>query len=430
MIPQLKKQDIDLFKTSRISDPEERPRFISELGIRSALLEDLALKILYESGPFSLLDLAEHAKVSFEVAEEVFSKLRSKMLCEVSGMTGNVPNISISNQGRNRALELLSQNQYTGAAPVSLESYVAQVKKQSVRHVRVRPPDVQRAFSNLVFDPETLSQFGMALNSGEAIFLYGPPGTGKTSTAETLSRVLSEEKIWLPYAVEVGGQMITVYDPVIHGPVQESVSDTHDRRWINCKRPMVMVGGELTIEMLDLQFNPSTKYYDGPPQMKANNGVLVIDDFGRQRVAPEELLNRWVVPLDRKIEFLTLAGGRKIEVPFEMLVVFATNKDPATILDPAFMRRIQTKIKMGAATDDQFREIFRRVAMDRALQVDEHVLEELIIVIRNTLKEDLRSCYPRDLINQVCWKATFEGRDARLDRPSLMRAVSTYFLQS
>jgi predicted ATPase with chaperone activity len=325
---------------------------------------------------------------------------------------------------------LLSQNQYTGAAPVSLESYVAQVKKQSVRHVRVRPPDVQRAFSNLVFDPETLSQFGMALNSGEAIFLYGPPGTGKTSTAETLSRVLSEEKIWLPYAVEVGGQMITVYDPVIHGPVQESVSDTHDRRWINCKRPMVMVGGELTIEMLDLQFNPSTKYYDGPPQMKANNGVLVIDDFGRQRVAPEELLNRWVVPLDRKIEFLTLAGGRKIEVPFEMLVVFATNKDPATILDPAFMRRIQTKIKMGAATDDQFREIFRRVAMDRALQVDEHVLEELIIVIRNTLKEDLRSCYPRDLINQVCWKATFEGRDARLDRPSLMRAVSTYFLQS
>ncbi len=430
MIPQLKKQDIDLFKTSRISDPEERPRSIAELGIRSALLEDLALKILYESGPFSLLDLAEHAKVSFEVAEEVFSKLRSKMLCEVSGMTGNVPNISISNQGRNRALELLSQNQYTGAAPISLESYVAQVKKQSVRHVRVRPPDVQRAFSNLVFDAETLSQFGMALNSGEAIFLYGPPGTGKTSTAETLSRVLSEEKIWLPYAVEVGGQMITVYDPVIHGPVQESVSDTHDRRWINCKRPMVMVGGELTIEMLDLQFNPSTKYYDGPPQMKANNGVLVIDDFGRQRVAPEELLNRWVVPLDRKIEFLTLAGGRKIEVPFEMLVVFATNKDPATILDPAFMRRIQTKIKMGAATDDQFREIFRRVAMDRALQVDERVLEELIIVIRNTLKEDLRSCYPRDLINQVCWKATFEGKDARLDRPSLMRAVSTYFLQS
>jgi len=193
---------------------------------------------------------------------------------------------------------------------------------------------------------------------------------------------------------------------------------------------MVMVGGELTIEMLDLQFNPSTKYYDGPPQMKANNGVLVIDDFGRQRVAPEELLNRWVVPLDRKIEFLTLAGGRKIEIPFEMLVVFATNKDPATILDPAFMRRIQTKIKMGSATDDQFREIFHRVATDRALKVDERVLEELIIVIRNTLKEDLRSCYPRDLINQVCWKATFEGKDARLDRPSLMRAVSTYFLQS
>ncbi len=430
MITQLRKNDLDLLKTAHISDPEQRPRSMSELGIRSTVLEDLALKILYESGPFSLLDLAEYAKVSFEVAEEIFSKLRAKLLCEVSGMTGNVPNLSISIGGRNRALELLSQNQYTGAVPVSLESYVAQVRKQSVRHVKVRPPDVEHAFSDLVFDRETLSQFGMALNSGEAIFLYGPPGVGKTSTAEKMSRVLSEEKVWLPYAIEIGGQIITVYDPVIHGPVHESVSDTHDRRWIYVKRPMVMVGGELTIEMLDLQFNPSTKYYDGPPQMKANNGVLLIDDFGRQRVPPEELLNRWVVPLDRKIEFLTLVGGRKIEIPFEMLVVFATNKDPATILDPAFMRRIQTKIKLGATPDDLFREIFRRVATDHALKVDEAVLEELIIVIRNTLKEELRACYPRDLINQVCWKATFEGREPRLDRPSLMRAVSTYFLQA
>jgi predicted ATPase with chaperone activity len=312
--------------------------------------------------------------------------------------------------------------------PVSLESYVAQVKKQSIRDVHVSPPDIERAFEHLVFDTEVLTQLGTALNSGSAVFLYGPPGVGKTAAAETLARVFADDHIWIPYAIEVTGQIITVYDPAIHGPAEESSAQAGDRRWVRCQRPTVTVGGELTIEMLDLQFNPATNYYDGPPQMKANNGVLIIDDFGRQRITPEELLNRWVVPLDRGIEFLTLAGGRKIEIPFEMLVVFASNRDPRTVLDSAFLRRIQTKIRLGTISDDQFREIFRRVAQDQGLKVEQKVLSDMIDVIRGLQKEELRACQPRDLVNQVCWKARYEGVKPVLDRAALMLAVKSYFL--
>lgn len=418
----------DILKGAHITDPEDKPRTIAEVGVRESILEDIALKTLYLHGPFSVLDLSEQTRLSYDAADELFSRLRTKLLCEVTGMTGTVPEFAISSQGRARALELLSQNQYSGAMPVSLESYVAQVRKQTMRNVHVRPPDVERAFAHLVFDDEVLSQLGTALNSGTAIFIYGPPGVGKTAAAETLSCVFSEDQVWIPFAVEVGGQIITIYDPAIHGPANQKESDAGDRRWVRCKRPTVTVGGELTIEMLDLQFNPVTNYYDGPPQMKANNGVLVIDDFGRQRIPPEDLLNRWVVPLDRGIEFLTLAGGRKIEIPFEMLVVFASNIDPTKLLDQAFLRRIQTKIKIGAASEEHFRVIFRRVASEHGLQVDEAILGELIHIIRDTLKQELRACFPRDLVNQVCWKARYEGREPRLDQASLLQAVKSYFL--
>jgi predicted ATPase with chaperone activity len=418
----------DFRKTEHVATPEHRPRNISEVGVREAVLEDIALKSLYTSGPFSVLDLAEHMRLNFEVANELFNRLRGKLLCEVTGMTGNIPFFAITSQGRTRALELLGYSQYAGPAPVSLASYVEQVRKQSVRNVEVHPPDVERAFAHMVIDEKTLSQFGTALNSGSAIFLYGPPGVGKTAIAETLSRVLAEDAIWIPYAIEVDGQVITVYDPAIHKRSWESEPDNRDLRWVRCHRPTVLVGGELTAEMLDLQFNPINKFYVGPMQMKANNGVLIIDDLGRQRIRPDELLNRWVVPLDRRIEFLTLAGGRKIEIPFEMLVVFASNLDPSELLDPAFLRRIQTKIRVGAVTDDQFCEIFRRIAMEHDIEVDPVLLQELITVIKGTLKQELRGCFPRDLVNQICWSARYQGNKPKLDHASLMRAVEAYFL--
>ena len=418
----------DILKGSIDAGPEFKPRTIAELGVRESILEDIGLKTLYLYGPFSVADLSEQSRLSYDAAEQLFSRLRTKLLCEVTGMTGTVPVIAITSQGRNRALELLSQNQYSGAMPVSLASYVAQVQKQSMRKVKVRPGDVERAFAHLVFDREVLSDLGTALNSGNAVFLYGPPGVGKTAAAEAIAHVFADDAVSIPFAVEVGGQIITVYDPAIHGSEADDGSRDGDRRWVHCKRPTVTVGGELTIEMLDLQFNPTSKFYDGPPQMKANNGVLVVDDFGRQRIPPEDLLNRWVVPLDRGIEFLTMVGGRKIEIPFEMLVVFASNRDPRTVLDAAFLRRIQTKIKLGAVSEDQFCEIFRRVARDHQLRVEQDILNELIRVIRSGFKEELRACHPRDLVNQVCWKATYEGREPRLDQVSLLRAVKAYFL--
>ena len=410
--------------------PEHRPRSLAELGMRQTVLEGLALKTLYLAGPISVLDLSQQMRLGFDLTNELFSRMRTDLLCHVTGMRGNIPAIAITSQGRARALELLSQNQYAGPAPVSLENYVTLIRRQSVRNMVVHRADVERAFAHLVIDSNTLSQFGTALNSGAAIFLHGPPGVGKSAAAETMARVLAEDAVWVPYAVEVDGQIIVVYDPVIHKRVEEPKLEMTDERWVRCHRPSVLVGGELTVEMMDLQFNPSTRFYVGPVQMKANNGALIVDDFGRQRLRPEELLNRWVVPLDRGIDFLTLAGGRKIEIPFEMLVVFATNLNPASLVDAAFLRRIQTKIKLGACSDEQFHEIFRRVAAQQQLEVDPGVVDNLISVIRGTLNQELRACYPRDLVSQVCWAARFEDRKPRLDRAALMAAVDTYFLSS
>lgn len=408
--------------------PEQRPRTAAELGVRRSVLEDLALKNLYVMGALSTRELARHMRLSLNVADELFGRLKTELLCQVTGMAASVPTVALTTLGRTRALELLSQSQYTGAAPVSLDRYVEQVRQQSVRNVVVLRPQVERAFANMVIDEKILGQIGTALNSGSTIFVHGPAGVGKTAMAETMARVLADDDVWIPYAVEVDGQMITVFDPMIHKQVEEGFEGTHDGRWVRCRRPSVLVGGELTIDMLDLQFNHGTRFYDGPVQMKANNGVLILDDFGRQRVSPEELLNRWIVPLDRGIDFLTMAGGKKIEVPFEMLVVFATNMNPAQLVDAAFLRRMQTKIKVEAATDEQFSAIFRRVAAERGLSVDEAVLKNLIGTIRETMQQQLRGCQPRDLVNQVCWAAQYEERTPQLDQKSLQRAVEAYFL--
>jgi predicted ATPase with chaperone activity len=415
------------FEAAPVAGPNHKPRSLAEIDIRQQVLEDLSLKTLFLSGPFSVYQLADRIHLSFEIATELFNRLRDQQLCQVTGMRGNVPMMAITSQGRSRALELLSHNHYVGAAPISLDSYVVQVRKQSVREVATHQADVARAFKHMVLDEKKLWQLGTALNSGTSIFLHGPSGVGKSAMAETLSRVLAEDAAWIPYAVEVDGQIITVYDPVIHKKMPAGEFEVCDERWVRCHRPTVLVGGELTVEMLDLQFNPVTKYYVCPAQMKANNGVLIIDDFGRQRIRPDELLNRWVVPMDRRIDFLTLSGGRKIEIPFDMLVVFATNMNPSELVDPAFLRRIQTKIRVGSVSDDQFCQIFSNVAAEKGLEAEKSLLSELVTVIRG-MDEELKPCYPRDLVNQVCWAAKFEDKKPELNREALMHAVEAYFL--
>jgi len=243
-----------------------------------------------------------------------------------------------------------------------------------------------------------------------------------------LPKVMTNDRVWIPHAVHTDGQIITVYDPHTHIKVNDVVSEGHDQRWVLCHRPAVMAGGELTIDMLELQMNPTSKFYSAPMQMKANNGVLVIDDFGRQRVRPEDLLNRWIVPLDRGIDFLTLAGGRKIEIPFEMFVVFATNLNPSMLGDAAFLRRIQTKIRVGEVAQRRFHEIFARVCDEYGVRYVPEIVDELISLIRNKYKEPLRACHPRDIVNQVRWSARFEDREPQLDRESVRRAVDAYFV--
>ncbi len=407
--------------------PAQAPETTDQFDIPGNLLEELALKLLFMAGQMSVLDLADRMAVCFPVANELFQRLRKEQLCDATGMLGNVYRIAISSAGRARALELLALNQYTGPAPVSLDSYIRQARAQSVHTFEVHPYDLRRAFADLVLDEKTLYQLGTAINSGSSIFLYGPTGTGKTTIAETLARAFAEQHVWIPYAVEVDGQIITVYDPVIHKKAEQGHRDI-DKRWVLCERPAVQVGGELTIDMLDLQFNPVTKFYAGPVQMKANSGVLIVDDFGRQRLRPEELLNRWVVPLDRRIDFLTLSGGKKIEIPFELVVVFATNINPEALADEAFLRRLQTKIKIDAVSEEQFHEIFRRVCGKAGLQYTSEIVAQVVDAICNKFKQPLRACYARDIVNQICWAAKYEGKPPEFEPIPIMRAVEGYFL--
>lgn len=403
-------------------------RSMEEIGVRKNLLEDLALKIVYLIGEVSLHELSRHIGLHLILVEELFQRLRKDQLCQVTGMEKNVHCITTTSAGKSRALELLANNQYVGPAPVSLEDYVKRVNAQTVRNIKITPQELHSAFEELVLDTRMLNQLGTAVLSGRAVFLYGATGTGKTTLAMTLTRIFEQDRIWLPYAVEIDGQIITVYDSVLHHKVKQPTGSDHDGRWVMCRRPCVMVGGELTIEMLDLQFNTSTKFYTAPVQMKANNGLFIVDDFGRQRLSPEEMLNRWVVPLDRRIDFLTLAGGKKIEIPFDIFVVFATNLDPAKMMDEAFLRRIQTKIKVDFVSPEQFREIFRRVCVQYELKYDAAVVDDLIQMIGQNFKEPLRACHPRDVVQQIIWAAQYLQKDPVLDRDTVAQACRNYFL--
>jgi predicted ATPase with chaperone activity len=405
------------------------PTNVQDLGIRRSVLEDLALKTFYLQGELSINELAEQLRVKLGIADELFQRLRKDQLVEVTRMVGAVHSATATSQGKSRAIELLAVNGYSGPAPVSFVDYVAQVRAQSIRNLQVRPADVQVAFQHLVLDPYMLTRLGTALSSGRAIFLYGSTGTGKTTIAETLTHLLFRENVWIPHALEIDGQIITVFDPHIHRISEHALPQGYDQRWVLCRRPRVLVGGELTVEMLDLQFNPSAKFYTAPVQMKANNGLLIVDDFGRQRVRPEELLNRWVVPLDRHIDFLTLVGGKKIEIPFDLFVIFATNLDPGKLVDEAFLRRIQTKIKVDFMSPEQFHQIFRNVCGELNLAYNEPAVQLAVSVIQKQMRQPLRACYPRDIAQQIVWAAKFFSREPVLDDDAVLQACHNYFLE-
>jgi predicted ATPase with chaperone activity len=344
-------------------------------------------------------------------------------------MVGGSHRIAASMQGKLRAAELLSLSQYAGQAPVSLADYRRKVRAQSVQKSVIQQQDLARAFDQLVLNEDVISQLGAAVVSGTSAFLHGPSGTGKTSIANSIAAIYTDG-VWIPYAVEVDNQIITVYDPGVHHPVDGTTLEDCDKRWILCHRPKVFVGGELSAEMLDLQYNQASRFYTAPLQMKANNGVLIIDDFGRQRMRPEELLNRWMTPLDRRIDFLTLPGGRKFEIPFDLFAVFSTNMNPHQLADEAFLRRIPNKIKVDYATQTQFLAIFRKECRARQLSYEAAIAEQLVFFITDEMKQPLCPCHPSDLLNQISWAATYRGEQPRVNRDTLERACRTYFLSS
>jgi MoxR-like ATPase len=415
------------FLTEMNQGPLVMPHRIERTGIRRGLLEDLALKILYLSGEMTLIDLSDRLCLSLGVVEEIFQFFRKEGLCEVKGMSGGTHRIASSAEGRQRAADLLSLNQYTGPAPVSLADYIARITRQSVQASGVRPEQLEFAFQELVLTDDMLLRLGTAVVSGTSMFLYGPPGTGKTSLANRITNIYNDY-VWVPYAVEVDNQIITVFDPGVHRRRLESEIEDSDRRWVLCHRPCVITGGELTGEMLELQFNPVSRYYSAPLQMKANNGIFVLDDFGRQRMRPQELLNRWMTSLDRRVEFLTLPGGRKFEIPFDTLVIFSTNIEPLQLGDEAFLRRIPNKIKVDYATRDQFMQIFKREAEQvRGLPVEDEVLDFLVDHLTEDVKVPLAHCYARDLLDQIFWAARYLNAKPEFNKDLAKWACSNYF---
>jgi hypothetical protein len=403
------------------------PETVEATGIPLSLITDLVLRRTYVTGVTTLQALGNSLKLSPIVLENIFRDLRQQMLIEVKGMVGNDYSFSLSEKGRSLALDRFEISHYAGPAPVSLKQYTRLTKAQAAK-VKIDRKILRQAMSDLVLSDHLLDQLGPAIISQNSIFLYGPTGGGKTSLAERLLRVY-QDAIVVPYTLEVDGQILQLFDPVLHEPIQAESADI-DPRWVICRRPCVIAGGELVTNMLELRLDEATGIYAAPLQMKANNGVLVIDDFGRQAVAPRELLNRWIVPLDRRVDYLTLRYGVKFQIPFEVLVVFATNLEPTELADEAFLRRLQNKVLVEPVEEALFDEIFRRVVTARNVPCD----PDSAAILRRLCAEhghaELRACYPADVCQILVSISLYENRPPHASREDLERAATLYFERS
>jgi predicted ATPase with chaperone activity len=303
------------------------------------------------------------------------------------------------------------------------------VEIQTIKQIVVSEESVRNAFDHLVISEKQLRRIGPAISSGKAIFLYGPPGNGKTTIAEAIGKVLPET-VYMPFSIIVGGQIISVFDSVNHIPVKaEEKGDAIDGRWLLVKRPVIMTGGELTLRMLDLDFNPISKFYEAPLQMKANNGLFIVDDFGRQQINPQNLLNRWIVPLERRSDFMTLHTGMKFEIPFDQLVIFSTNIEPAKLVDEAFLRRIRYKIKVDHPSEEEYGKIFGKVCESNGIEFRAEMLDYLMKNYYGRLGVKLNACHPRDLIDQIIDNAHYYNHAPELTRESLEDAWENYFVK-
>ena len=391
------------------------------------MVTDLILRYLWLHGTGTLASLHESLKLSFPVLETLFHQFRQQQLLEVKGMLGNDYSFSLTPAGRTLASGRNDVCQYVGPAPVSIQQYQKVVKAQAAQ-VRLSRESLRRAFDDLVLPDGLLDQLGPSLIAHQSLFLYGGTGNGKTCIAERILRIYHDVVV-VPYAVEVDGHIISLFDPVVHKRA-DYTDDLLDPRWAVCERPCITVGGELSAAMLELRLDEATRVFISPCQMKANNGILIIDDFGRQMLAPRDLLNRWIVPLDRRVDYLTLASGMKFQVPFELMVVFSTNLDPQDLADESFLRRIQTKILVEEVSNDIFQGIFQRVVQTTQVPTEPGCADYLLDRCLALGPGLLRACYPLDVYRLIKAISEYEGRPVRMTKPNIDRAVAMYFAKA
>ena len=418
---------------------------IEETGLSALWLQDLALKILYYQGYLNGFKIAEEMALPFSgVVDALLEALKREKFVEVKssqmGLGEGSYQYAITGAGTERAREALDRSQYAGPAPVPLDVYNESIRLQSRKRDPITSRTLTQALSHLVLSQKTFLRLGPAINSGTSIFLYGAPGNGKTSIARAIGDLILSESLYIPFAVYVDGQIVKIYDSVNHqeAPFEDPVRSTaglfrsgtrRDPRWIRIHRPFIMTGGELTLEGLDLVFDDIKKFYEAPFQVKANGGILLIDDFGRQLVRPRDLLNRWIVPLENRIDYLTLHTGKKIEVPFDVLVVFSTNLPPRDLVDEAFLRRLRHKIEIADPSFEEYRIIFQRVAATKGVSFSDEGMAYLLQNWYIKKGRKIRASHPRDLCDQIIDIAKFLGLKPAMTRELIDHAAESYFVE-
>lgn len=418
---------------------------IEDTGIPALWLQDLLLKIMYFQGYMSGFKIAEEVALPFTgVVDILMETLKREKLVEVRssqvGLGEGAYLFAITGAGISRAREALERSQYAGPAPVQLQYYIESCRKQTRRKIQVTHSMLQEGFASLILSERIIGQLGPAINSNTSIFLYGPPGNGKTSIAKLIGEMLFNQSIYIPFSIYVDGQVIKLYDAVNHRLAsREEVTPAgtgtlragmrRDPRWVFIQRPFIMTGGELTLDGLDLVFDDTLKFYEAPFQVKANGGILLIDDFGRQQVKPRDLLNRWIVPLENRIDYLNLHTGRKLEVPFDVLVIFSTNLPPKDLVDEAFLRRLRHKIEVQNPSYDEYREIFKRVSDTKNVKYTDQGLAYLLQEWYIKRNRKPRASHPRDLCDQIIDYARYTNQEPALIKELIDQAAGSYFVE-
>jgi predicted ATPase with chaperone activity len=413
------------------------PWTLRDTGLQQSLVEQLVFNTLYSRGELTGRNIADILGLSFSVIEPLMEELKVRQYFEVKrslgyGLISSV--FALSESGRKRARECYENNQYVGPAPVPAIQYMAAVEAQKPPKGWLTRETLAKAYRHMVMNERTLSQIGPAVNSGKSLLMYGQPGNGKTFLAEALIK-LESNAVFVPHAIEYNGSIIQFFDPLNHHPLANqddsealfSLQRPYDSRWIRCQRPFIVTGGELTLEMLELSFNSVTKIYDAPCHLKANNGIYLIDDFGRQRVSPAELLNRWIVPMESRVDHLILPTGGKLSLPFEVFLIFSTNLNPEQLGDEAFLRRIQYKMLVQNPSRDEFVQIFTNFCGQKKLECPRPLVEGFIERHYTRTGHPFRRCHPRDVISHAIDLIEFDGLPHRLDQDVLDRAFDSCF---